>query len=208
MADAQEPKPEPKQPAGEHGFVVGADDVRLAKLFDGVQQAAEQGNRRLVRQPLQSDCQAGMMFTDTENRVLMLLGVGDLGQVDAPVFAFRHIVGRAVPDLAAQHTDVVTMLLDRLRHKGFADGFTPVGKQPIEGDRQGPAAGVGQMGLEADEFVGDPGWFAAGSDGVVFPIGTIPYLVFSAKFARLFVPDYPHPQQDRENGGSSIEIVQ
>lgn len=62
-----------------------------------------------------------------------------------------------------------------------------------KGDRQGPATGVGQMGLEANEFVGDSGWFAAGSDGVAFPIGTKRYLVFSVKPARLFAPDHPHP---------------
>lgn len=48
VANAQEPEPEPEQSAGEDRFIVGANDPWLAKLFDGIQQAAEQCKGCLV----------------------------------------------------------------------------------------------------------------------------------------------------------------
>ena len=48
VTDAQQPQAEPEQTAGEDRFIIGADDLRLAKVFDGFQQTAEQRDGRLV----------------------------------------------------------------------------------------------------------------------------------------------------------------
>ena len=114
VADAQQPQPEPEQPAGEDGFVVGANNLRLAKLFDGIQQTAKQGDGRFVGQPFQGNRQPGMVFADTEYGVKVLLRIGDLSQVDAPVLALRYVIGGAVFDLAPQHVDFIAVLLDGL----------------------------------------------------------------------------------------------
>lgn len=84
-----------------------------------------------------------MMFTDTEEGVLMLVTISHLRQVDTPVFAFRYVVGGTIFDLTLQYADLVQVFLDSLRHEGFANGFAPVGKEAIEGQCQGPATGFG-----------------------------------------------------------------
>ncbi len=118
----------------------------------------------------------------------MLVRVSHLSQVDTPVFAFRHIIGGAVFDLALQHADLILVLLDGLCHEGFANGFTPVGKETIEGQSQSPATGLGHMSLQADQFIGDPGGFAACPDGVLFPASVCLDGAFCFSLCRLCAP--------------------
>ncbi len=143
VTDAQQPQAEPEQSTGEDRFIIGADNLWLAKLLDHLPQAAEQRDGRLVGQTLQGNCQAGMMFANTEDSVLMLVTISHLRHVDAPVFSFRCLIGGAAFDLALQYADLVLVFLDSLRHKTLANVFALVGKEAIEGQRQSPATGFG-----------------------------------------------------------------
>ena len=118
----------------------------------------------------------------------MLVRVSHLSQVDTPVFAFRHIISGAVFDLALQHTDLILVLLDGLRHEGFANGLAPVGKESIEGQRQCPATGLGHMSFQADQFIGDPGGFAVCPDGVLLPARSCFDGAFCFSLCRQFAP--------------------
>lgn len=42
VVDTQQPQAKPEWATGEDRFIIGADDLWLAKVFDGIQQAAEQ----------------------------------------------------------------------------------------------------------------------------------------------------------------------
>ncbi len=77
----------------------------------------------------------------------MSVSISHLSQVDTPVLAFGYLIGGAVFDLALQHTDLILVLLNGLRHEGFANGFAPMGKEAIEGQRQGATTGFRHMNL-------------------------------------------------------------
>ncbi len=123
----------------------------------------------------------------------MLVSISHLRQIDAPVLPFRHIIGGAVPDLALQHADLILVLLDGLRHEGFANRLAPVGKEPIECQRQSSATGLGQMSLQADQFIGNPGGFSACPDGFLFSARSCFDGTFCVIPQRLFAPKNDQP---------------
>ena len=157
QANARTPQSQTKMPRGEHRFVVGAQHARAAILAAHGDEVVPDRQRRLVRQPLETQVGAAGMIDDRQREMLSAMGISLGQQVHPPDQIARHRAGDSMFECSSQTSDGVLLSSDRVGHVGFPDGHGPaVGESTIKAVHDRTAARVGHEGFEPNDFLSYP----------------------------------------------------
>ncbi len=193
QANARTPQSQTKMPRGEHRFVVGAQHARAAILAAHGDEVVPDRQRRLVRQPLETQAGAAGMIDDRQREMLSAMGISLGQQVHPPDQIARHRAGDSMFEFSAGCENQLLMPTERTRHICFAHGHLPADREaPVEvmGDQAAPR--VGHEGFQANQFISHPTRFGRrmGPSGRAAGAGTGP----GGPWSRLYPSTQPMPQ--------------
>ena len=162
MLDPKPPKPEAKQARRDARLVIDANRFGYAELLDHVKPRAQQRERGFVFEGRKMQGRTRTMIDDAENRMHVTHPVALAGQVDTPANIARQSRGQVVPEITAQHGNVVQICLDPVAHRRTAHRVAPcrigmIHKAPVEQMGRvalAPAFGDHAAEREGEEVVG------------------------------------------------------
>lgn len=158
VADTQPLQREGEDPRGEHGFVVRANRLRLAVVFDGVQQQAQDGDGGALAKRVQRQHASAAVVENSEQRLSRPRFDPVLGEIDGPdlidraggIDGMRMALGRCPP---------LPEVAQELRHVGLADRPALFDMVAIEPIRDHAATGVGSFERNSEQRFAHRGWF-------------------------------------------------
>lgn len=120
VADPQPLQGEGEDPGREDRFVVGTDCLRLAVVFDGIQQQAEDGDGCAIEERVQRQHTPATVIEDAQQWLLRLWFDAMLGQVDGPDSIHCAGTDNGVR-MPLRRGSPLLVLAQELRHVGLAD---------------------------------------------------------------------------------------
>ena len=132
-------------------------------MFDGVEQGAEECERRAGGDLTEGEAGSGPVVEQAEHGARSA-GIGEEGQVHCPQEVARDAPWPAVFELAPEAEDLLGAALEHIGDEGLADGFAAAAMDEVEDVGDLAAAVIGQERLEAQHFPPHPGGFR-GSEG-------------------------------------------